>query len=107
MTRRDVWPLFAFLLTGPITAVVYILFAIGFTVHHALPENRQWIWKYTYGLTFAVVDMAYNLVVGTIMFGWPRLELFTARITRLRGDGCKFCGFLCDALSIFDPDHCR
>lgn len=107
MTRRDVWPLMVFLLTGPITLVVYLLFAFGFTVHHALPERLRFLWRYSYGLPFALVDVAYNLTVGVLMFGPERVELFTARITRRRSEGCGFCGFLCDCLSIFDPDHCR
>lgn len=107
MTKREVWALIVFLATGPITAVVYVLFAFGFTVHWALPEKLRPVWRYAYGLPFGLLDVAYNLTVGTMMFGEPKVEFFTARITRRRDKGCGLCSFLCDCLSVFDPGHCR
>lgn len=71
------------------------------------------IFAYPWAVLFLFMDVAFNLVVGTIIFLEPPREwLFTARVSRLNdGDDWrgKLATFLCtQLLDPFDPDgrHC-
>ena len=107
MTRRDLWPLIVFMATGTITAVMYLAFAVGYTVYARLPTWAKPLWKYSYGAVFVLADILYNLTIGSLMWAErPTFETFTARLNRKKVD-YAFARWLCECLSIFDPDHCR
>ncbi len=105
---RDRFAIMRHLLTGPLTFVIYILFAFGMAVYHSLDGWKQKAWYYLYGVPFLALDVAYNWTVGTfIWWEWPRETLYTARLERKVAEGHEFGCVLCQYLSIYDPDHCR
>lgn len=70
-------------------------------------------WKvvlYPLGVIGLVLDVAFNLTFGTLMYReLPRELLFTARCKRhKRGDGWRkqLAEWFCANLNIFDPGHC-
>lgn len=106
---RDRFAIMRHLLTGPLTLVIYLLYAFGMTVHNRLTGWKQKAWYWTYGVCFYVLDVLYNWTVGTfIWWEFPRETLFTTRLERkVKEEGSQLGCVLCKYLSVYDPDHCR
>jgi len=104
----DRWAIMRHLLVAPITLVLYILFAIGFTVYHKLEGHPlQPVWRGAYGAPFAVLNFFYNLTVGSFIW-WelPREAAFTMRLKRKKEEGRGLAFHLCHYVNIYDPEHC-
>lgn len=105
---RDRHAIMRHLLTGPLTLLIYVVFAIGMTGYNNSEGWKQKAWYYLYGVPFLVIDTAYNWSVGTfIWWEFPRETLYTARLERKVAEGHPLARVLCSYLSVYDPDHCR
>lgn len=95
------------LIAGPVTFVLYALYAIGFTVYHNLSGWKANAWKYIYGPPFLVLDILYNIIVGSFIW-WelPKETLYTSRLERKKEEGHALAHHLCGYLNIYDEDHC-
>ena len=68
------WSVFWFLVLGPIIAVVYSMYSLGYWMH-----NNGWpkIVVYPFAAFFALVNTAHNWTVCTILFREFPQEFFT------------------------------
>jgi len=97
------------LAVGPFTLAMYLLFAWGFLVYNSLEEGiRKKLWYFGYGVPFAILDILYNITIGSFIF-WelPKELMFTCRITRLKDEGNTLAATFCKMLEIYDEGHCQ
>jgi len=109
INRREVWAVCVLLITGPITFVMYMLFAFGYSVYHALARwpKIQKAWRYGYGTPFSVLNLLYNLTIGSLMFlDRPRWLQFTRRLKEHKKKDHAVAFFMCQMVNVFDPGHC-
>ena len=98
--------------TGPVTALVLILYAFGMAKYYRNVRDYKgkgkW-WRILYGAPFLIIDTLYNWTIGTWVWAeLPRETLYTARLERKAKEEDRPWAFtLCEILSIWDPDHCR
>lgn len=105
---------------GFITSTLLLYFALLMWLDRTVPKPFVWFFYLTLGLPFLILDVLYNVVVGTIIFGkWPpdmRLSLdwrdyetwlFTHRLKVYDQDPAqwKFVMRFKDALNENDPGH--
>jgi len=109
MHWRDIWAVFWLMLTGPITAVMFVLFGLGYLVYYKLHRfpTIQLTWRYVYGIPFSLLNFLYNITIGSVM--WlerPRWLQFTRRLKDQKKQGRRVAFFLCECVNFFDPGHC-
>lgn len=90
-------------------------FLLGFFAIYILAEKAKewafWLFIIPYliiALPFVILDVAYNLVVGTILFlDWPREWLFTDRLKRYERAGyrAEWTDRFTRNLNALDPGH--
>lgn len=92
------------------SAPVSILMLIWFSILAGIGRENIWkLWALPLSVPFAALDVAYNYVVGTIMFvELPRRGewLFTDRLIRHKRGGDATACYFCEVLSALDPGHC-
>lgn len=105
---KDKWVIMRHLLVAPVTLVVYVLFAFGYTVYWKLEGSKlQPIWRGLYGAPFAVLNFFYNATIGTfIWWEFPQEGAFTMRLKRKKEEGHPLAYVLCHYVNIYDPEHC-
>lgn len=109
MDRKDIWPVLAFMLTGPITAVMYVFFAFGYWVYNKLGRDTfaGLLWRVGYGWPFSIANFAYNSIVGTFIWLERPYELqFTERLKRKKKEGYALAKFMCECVNFWDEKHC-
>ena len=70
------WTVFWFLMLGPIIALVYAMYSLGFWMH-----NGGWskVIVYPFAVVFAFVNTAHNWTVCTVLFRELPREFFTTQ----------------------------
>lgn len=103
------------MLVGPISFVMMMYFALLFTIVHKMNYQGKFELKflpvYPFAFLFLLLDFLYDVFIGTFLFlEWPRMELFTARLSRHKNSENKeyreFAEYCCKLLNRYDPGHC-
>jgi hypothetical protein len=104
------------MILGPISFMVLAFYAIIFTIIHKMNYKGKFEWKflplYPFVIIFAIVDLIYNITIGTLLFlELPKELLFTSRLKRHKngpdGDNKDFAIYVCSKLmDRYDPGHC-
>ena len=103
---NDRWRIMRYLLVGPITFIIYALFAFGFWIFCKVEDT--WfdpVWSIVYGLPFLILDILYNVLIGSfIWWEFPKELLYTDRIKRW-DDRSEFAKVMGEYMNIWDPGH--
>lgn len=103
MSRKAV-TFFTFWVTSP----MLIAFAIVMRLDKALQGKKLWYPAALFiGLPFYILDVLYNWIIGTIIWGeLPKEWTYTSRLKRMKARGEEEAFRQCLILSKYDPDHC-
>lgn len=100
------------LLVAPVILVLYIYFAIIFSLHHKVYNgDSPFLLKLVLGAPFYIFDVLFNMFFASfILLEFPKELTFTSRLVRHKAAGGVGTGIyatrMCQLLSEFDKEHC-